>query len=176
MCNGYLRRLYAAEVRAVAGVDFDFVAGVYEQRHTYLGSGFNGGGLKGVGGGIALDAGFGIGDFEHGLYGHFGEEDSFGRRVAYYFNSIAFLHKGRAGNEFLVDRNLLVGFVVHEYIIAAVCIQVLVWTTLYTHVFELFADVEAAFEHTAVNHVLELRAHERVALAGLHMKEFDYEI
>ncbi len=51
-------------------------------------------------------------------------------------------------------------------IIAAVSIQVLVGTTLYTHVFELFADVESTLEHTAVDYVLELGAHESITLAG----------
>ena len=49
-------------VGAVAGVDFNLVADVAEQRNAYFCAGLYCSGLEGVGGGITLDAGFGICD------------------------------------------------------------------------------------------------------------------
>ena len=45
--------LGAAQILAGAGIDGDLVADVDEQGHLHLGTGLHGGGLQGVGGGIA---------------------------------------------------------------------------------------------------------------------------
>lgn len=173
--NGLLG-FYTTDVAAIAGVNLHELAFVDEKGHTDFGAGFQCGGLEGVGGGVAFQAGLGIGDFEHSLDGHFGIEDSFGRSVAYYFHSVAFLHKCSAGNEFLVDGNLLKGFIVHENVIATISIEVLEGTTLYAHIFKFFTDIEAALKHAAVNHVFELGAHESVAFTGLNVEELHAEV
>lgn len=166
----------AAYIGAIACVDLNFVACVDEKRYTDFRTCLKSSGLEGIGCSVALDAGFGVCHFENDLEGHFGVKDSFCRCVADNFYDVAFFHKVGAGNESFVDRNLLECLLVHEDVVATFAVEELIGTMLDAYVFKLFADVEAAFEHTAVNHVLELRAHERVALAGLHMKEFDYEI
>ncbi len=51
-------------VGTVAGVDDYLVADVAEEGHAHLCSGLYGSGLEGVGSGVALDAGFGVGDLK----------------------------------------------------------------------------------------------------------------
>ena len=90
----------ALNVGAVAGVDFHLVADVAEQGHANFGTGFNGCGLESVGGGIALDAGFGVGDFEDHAGGHFASEDSFRSGVNHSFADVAVLEELNAFDAF----------------------------------------------------------------------------
>ena len=167
---------HAADVAAVAGIDFDRVAFIHEQRNTYLGASLYSGGLEGVGGCIAFDTGLGICDLEHSLDRHFSEKNGISRCIAHNLHGVAFFHEVGTGNELLVDGNLLVGLVVHEDIIATVGVKILIWAALHSHVLEFLANVEAAFENSAVNHVLKLCAHESIAFAGLYVEEFHAEI
>ena len=103
---------------------------------------------------------------EHGVGGGVGDD----------FHGVALLHEGGAGDEFFADGDLLEGLVVHEDVGVALGVEVLVGAALYAYVLELLADVEAAFEHSAVDDVLELGAHEGVALAGFYVQELHAEI
>ena len=168
--------LDAADVGAVAGVDLDELSLVDEEGDAHLGAGLYGSGLESVGGCVAFEAGFGVSDLENGFDGHLGEEHGLGRSVGDYLYGVAFLHEGSAGDEFFLDRNLLESLIVHEDVVVAVGIEVLERAALHSHVFELLADVEAAFEYAAVDNVLELGAHKSVAFAGLNVKEFYTEV
>ncbi len=60
-------------------------------------------------------------------------------------------------------------FLVHEDIVITLAVKELVGAAFHTYVFEFLADIEAAFEHTAVYHVFQLGTHESVALARFHV-------
>lgn len=174
-CNCCLA-FYAGDVASVAGVDLDELVLVDEQRHAHCSAGLDCSGLESVCGGVTLDAGLGVGDAEHGLDGHLGIEHCLGGSVGHNLDGVAFLHKGRAGDELLVDRNLLESLVVHEDVVAALAVEELVGTTLYAHVFELFTNVETALEHTAVYNVFQLGTHECVTLSRLHVEKLHAEV
>ena len=53
----------------------------------------HGSGLEGVGGRIAFDAGFGVGDFEHYAGGHLAGEDSLGSGVYHGFADVTFFEE-----------------------------------------------------------------------------------
>ena len=55
------KSVHALHILAGAGIDADLVALVDEQGHADLGAGLDGGGLQGVGGGVALDTRLGLG-------------------------------------------------------------------------------------------------------------------
>jgi len=65
--------------------------------------------------------------------------------------------------------NLLESLLVHEDEVATFLVEILVGAVFYTHVFQFLADVEAAFNHVSVDNVLELCAHERIALSRLYV-------
>ncbi len=64
-------------------------------------------GLEGVGGRIALDAGFGVGDFEHYAGGHLAGEDSLGSGVYHGFADVTFFEELYALDAFAGDCYLL---------------------------------------------------------------------
>ena len=74
---------------------------------------------------------------------------------------------------FPVQFYLLVGFGIHEYVIIAVRIKVLVAAFLETHVLDLFTGPEGVLHHLAVLDVLEFGAHEGRPLAGFYVLEFN---
>lgn len=171
-----LSGFYAAYIAAVAGIDLDSVAGVDEQGYAYGCAGLHSGGLQGVCGGVSLDAGLGVGHLKDGLGGHLGIEHGVGAGVADNLHNVTLLHEVGSCDEFLGDGHLVECLLVHEDVVAAICIEILVGAALHTHVLEFFADVEAALEHAAVDDVLQFCAHEGVALAGLHVEEFYTEV
>ena len=60
-----LSGFYTLQIVTVAGVYAHLVADVAEQGNTDFSAGLHCGGLEGVGGGVALDAGFGVCDFKY---------------------------------------------------------------------------------------------------------------
>lgn len=56
--------LHAADIGAVTGIDRDELSLADEEGHTYLCASLYGGGLEGVGSGIALESGLGVGHTE----------------------------------------------------------------------------------------------------------------
>ncbi len=165
----------ALNISTVAGVDAHLVAGVAEEGHTNFGAGLHGSGLEGVGGGIALDAGFGVGDFEHNAGGHLAGEDSLGSGVYHGFADVTFFEELYALDAFAGDCYLLESLGVHEVVAHVVFVEELVGATLNAHFFYFHARVPGLFEDTAGLYVAELGADESRALAGLHVKEFDDE-
>ena len=71
----FVLRSDALHILAGAGIDADLVALVDEQGDTDLGTGLNGGGLQGVGGGVALDTRLGSGDFQLNKVGDLNAEN-----------------------------------------------------------------------------------------------------
>ena len=69
--------------------------------------------------------------------------------------------------------DLVVGLQVHEDEVVAVGVQVLQVLALDDRQIHLHAGVERALDHGPRLHVAQLRAHERAALAGLHVLELD---
>src|SRR6185437_5250746 len=68
------RLLDALQVGIGACIYFDLVPDVDKEGDIDDGSRFEGGRLRTAGGGIAFDAGIGIGDFKFDKAGHFGSE------------------------------------------------------------------------------------------------------
>ena len=56
--------LYTFQIFARPCIDFDDISLVDEHRHLDFGAGFNGGGLGGVGGGVAFHARLGMGNLQ----------------------------------------------------------------------------------------------------------------
>ena len=75
----------------------------------------------------------------------------------------------------MCDRNLVVCLLIHEDVVVALFVKILVWAALHAYVFKFLTDVEPALKHTSVDNVLQFHAHECVSLSGLHVQEFDDE-
>ena len=71
---------------------------------------------------------------------------------------------------------MVVGLGIHEDVVLAFLVEVLVGTVLNAHVFELHANVETLFKHIAAQHVFQFDTHDSVALARLNVLEVNAEI
>ena len=74
------------------------------------------------------------------------------------------------------DGHLVERLLVHEDVVFSFFIEELVGTAFYTDIFQLFTDVEAAFQYVAVYYVFQFRTHESISLPGFYMQEVDAEI
>ena len=74
------------------------------------------------------------------------------------------------------DRNLLIGFLIHEDVVITLFIEILVGATLYADILKFLTDIEAAFQNTAIDNILKFNTHNGVTFSGFYMQEFDYEI
>jgi len=166
----------AVDVGAVAGVDFDGLAFVDEEGHAHRGARLDGGGLGGVGGGVAFEARLGVGDFQARLDGHFGVEDRVGRCVDDHVDDVAFLHEVDSGDEVFGDGDVVPCLLVEEVVIVALSVGVLEGAALDAYVFDGLADVESFFEDASGDDVFQLRAHDGVSLSGFHVEELDAEV
>ena len=121
---------------------------------------------------VALHARFGVGD---------GELDRGGQLDA---DDLALVHRQHRGVAFLeeVDRvadavgrdlQLVVALVVHEDVVGAFAVEELHLALVDHREHDLLVGPEGAIDHGARAHVLQLRAHERATLAGLHVLELD---
>jgi hypothetical protein len=110
---------------------------------------------------------------EYSLLWHFCIEDSLCVGIAYNFYDIAFLHVFHTAYEVGRNRSLVECLLIHEYIIIALFVEVLVWTALDAYILEALTDVESALENTSVSYVLKLNVHDCVAFARLAMLEVD---
>ena len=68
---------------------------------------------------------------------------------------------------------LVVGLVVHEHVVVALAVEELHLALVDDRLLDLLVGAERAVDHRAGADVLELRAHERAALARLHVLELD---
>ena len=68
---------------------------------------------------------------------------------------------------------LVVGLVVHEHVVVALAVEVLHLALVDDRLLDLLVGAEGAVDHRAGAHVLQLGAHERAALARLHVLELD---
>ena len=168
--------LYAVEVRAVARIHFDDFAFVDEERYTNFNTRFQLSGLCSVGSRVTLEARFRVNNLQLSLHGHFSEENRFRRSVAYYFADVTFLHVVNTGDQVLTDRHLVERFLVHEDVVRAFHVEVLVGATFYTYVFESFANVETLFEYATIYNIFQRGTHDGVTLAGLYMEEVNAEV
>src|SRR6266508_3219037 len=162
--------LRSRDVAALAGIDLDPVAGVYEERHLDDRPGLERRGLRDAGDGVALDAGLGLG------YGQLDRRGKLEPRGAPVHGQD--LHRGRrrdelelAGDAGARKRELLVGLLLHEHDVVARVVEVLRVLHLGVHPLELLACTEGPVDGRAGREVLELRADECAALARLHVLE-----
>src|SRR5665647_2323446 len=162
----------AAEVAAIARVDLHLLAGHDEQRDLDLQAGLDGRRLGAAGRPVTLQAGLGVGDLELDRRGHVDEER----------DALVDGHRDRAVLEEVVlgvahrlfrDDELRVVGVVHEHVAVAVVVQVLHLAAVHGGRVDLGVGVERAVDDLAAQHVLELRAYDRVALARLVVLEPD---
>ena len=166
---------YAFNVGAVLGVDANLVAGVAEKGHANGCAGFNGGGLEGVGSGVALDAGFGVGDFENYALGHFAGQNGFAGCVNHSFANVAVLEELNAFDAFAGHDDFFPGFGVEEVVAEFVFVGVLVGATFNADFFDLDAGVPGFVDYAAGANVFQLGANESGAFAGFNVEEFNDE-
>ena len=138
--------LDAAYVAAVACIDLDKLTLIDEEGNLDSRACLDSSGLECVGCGIALEARLGVCDLEHGLHRHLGVKHSVGGCVRHNLYGVTLLHEGSACHEFLADGNLLECLVIHEDIILAVGVEILVGAALHAYILEFLADVEAALD------------------------------
>ena len=167
---------YATLVAAVARVDLDDLALVDEEGDTNLSASLNLCRLQRVRSCIALQARLCPSHGKPHLDRNVGVEDGLGAGIGDNLNVLAFLHEVDTVDLVFGNGNLLKGLVVHENVVLAFHVEVLVGTTLYTYVFKLLTDVETALKHVAGDNVLQGCAHDGVTLSRLHMQEVDAEI
>ena len=167
--------LYALQVAAVASVHLNEVAFVNEEGHADLNASLKSGRLESVCGCIALDARLRVSNAEVSLDRHFTEEYGLCRSVRNDLDDVALLHEVNTSDEVASDRNLVVCLLVHEDIVFTLLVEILVGAALNAYILKLLADVETTLQHSAVNNVLKLNAHESVALTRLYVEEVDDE-
>lgn len=163
---------HALEISAVAGVDAYFVADVAEEGHADFGAGLNGGGFEGVGGGVALDAGLGVGDFEHYVGGELAGKNGFGSGVYHSFNDVAVLEELYAFDAFAGEHYFFPCLGVEEVVAHIVFVGILVGAAFDTHFVYFDAGVPGFVKDTAGFHVAEFGAYESGAFAWFYVKEF----
>ncbi len=166
---------HALLVRTVAGVDHNLVTDVAEKGNTHLGTCLYCSGLECVGGGVALDTGLGIGDFEGDGGGHLASEDGVRLSVYHGLADVTVLEELYAFNALAGDDYLFPGLGVEEVVAHIVLVGVLVGATLDANLVNLHAGVPCLVEHTAGLDVLEFGTHESRTFAGLYMEEFNDE-
>lgn len=163
------------EIGTVTRVNLDDFAFVDEEWNANLGACFELGGLGCVGCSVAFETGLGVDYFEIGFDGHLGKEDGVGGCVTDYLDDVAFFHVVDSCDECFLNGHVVPGFLVEEVVGFTFGVRELIGPALYADVFELFADVEATFTDKARDNVLELGAHEGIALARLNMEELNTE-
>lgn len=167
--------LHALQIVAVAGIDAHLIADIAEERHADFSAGLHGSGLERVGGGVALDAGFGVGDFKHHVGGKLAGEDRVGSGVNHSLDDIALLEELNAFDAFAGKSHLLERLGVHEVVAHIVFIEILIGTALDADFVDFHAGVPGLVEDTAGFYVAKLCAYESRTLTGLNVKEFHDE-
>lgn len=163
---------HALLVRTVAGVYHNLVTDVAEKGNTHLGTCLYCSGLECVGGGVALDTGLGIGDFEGDGGGHLASEDGVRLSVYHGLADVTVLEELYAFNALAGDDYLFPGLGVEEVVAHIVLVAVLVGATLDAHFIYLYAGVPGLVEYAACLDVLKFCADESRSFAGLYVKEF----
>jgi DNA repair protein RadC len=74
------------------------------------------------------------------------------------------------------NRNLVECFLIHKNIVCTFHIQILVWTTFHTYIFQFFTDVETTFQNVTINHIFQFSTHECVTFSRFYMQEVNTEI
>ncbi len=163
---------HTLEVCAVAGVYAHLVADVAEEGNADFGAGLNCGGFEGVGGGVALDARFGVGDLEHYVGGELAGEDGVGGGVNHCLYDITVLEELYAFDAFAGEHYLFPCFGVEEVIAHVILVGVLVGAALDAHFVYFHTGVPGFVKDTAGFHVAEFGAHESGAFTGFYVEEF----
>ena len=165
-----LSLLGPADVLAGTGVDTDLITDVDEQGHLHLSAGLHGGGLEGVGGGVAGQTGLGLGDLQIHEVGALQAKDA--ALIAQH------LADGVLGDEaegiaqnILVQGDHVIGLLIHEVVQVAVVVAVSHVLALHEGLLELSSRVEGSLGDGAGHHVLHLGADKGSALAGLDVLE-----
>jgi len=140
--------------------------------YLHHGSRLEGGGLRDVGGGVALLARLALGD--DGL-DEVRQLDVEGLAPPEEHVDVEVLRQELPGLADLLrrERGLFVGLRVHEDELIAVPVEVLQLVVFDVRFLDPLAGAETAVEDTTVLEVLQLRAHEGPPLAGLHVLEVD---
>ena len=131
------------------------------------------GGLRRAGGRVALDARVGLRD--HRLdEGRQLDVDRLAAPEDHVDVQVLLQVGARVAHLLGRERDLLVALRVHEHELIAVLVDVLHLALLDVGLVERLAGAEGAVEHATGAQVLQLGAHERAALAGLHVLEVDH--
>src|SRR3954453_7807477 len=162
----------AAEVAAVAGVDLDLLAGGDEQRHVDRMTGLQRRRLGATGRAVPLQAGLGV---LHGQLHGGGELDVEDPPLVRGHDRVLVLEQEGLGvaHDLRRDLELLEGRGVHEDVRRAVVVEVLHRPLVDVGDLDLHVRVERLVHRLPGLDVLQLRAHDRTALAGLVVLEPD---
>jgi len=165
--------LRALFVGALGSVDDDALAVFDEEGNANFGAALNRGRLKGVGGGVAAHSGLGVGYLERDGGRKLHTQGAVLVGVEHHHALHAVLKELRGVDHLLGHGDLLVGVHVHKVVSVGVVVEVLVGAELNFDVVQLGSAGEGVLKDAAVVEVAHLGPHERGALAGLHVKEFD---
>ena len=166
----------ALAVATIAGIYTDSLAFVYEERHADLSTCLESSRFEGVGSSIALETWLGVRDNQLHLGWQLSEEDSVGRSIRYNVANKTLFEEVNASDKVVTDRYLLKSLLVHEDVILALFVEVLVWTALYANILQFLADIEATLQYTTINYIFEFYTHNGVTLSWLNVQEVNYKI
>ena len=149
----FFQNLYSGQIFTGSGVDLDDIAFVYEQRYINLCAGLNGSRLICASSGIALEARLGLSNCQlyeqrglHCEYAAVMRTDLADFILFYELQSIA--------DCILIQRDLVIGFHIHESIQIAVVVQVLHISSLDTGSRTFLSRTESLLNNTAALNIL----------------------
>lgn len=166
--GNYARSIYSPGT----GIHPNHLPFVDKQGHPDFRPGLQGGGLGGVGGGVALEARIGGGHLQfHEVRGFHAEDLAL---IGHDLADHVLLDKAEVvRQDILADGQQLIGLAVHEIIQIAVVVGVFHILSLNESGGIFIVGVEGFFHHRTGDYVADFGAHESGALARLDVLEFD---
>ena len=176
MCQKQLKSgFHALNVCTVASVDLNLVADIDEEGNAHLSTSLDSSGFEGVGGSVALDSGFGVGDFKDNACGHLASKDGVGSSVYHSFADVTFLEELDTFDAFAGENDFFPCLGVEEMVAHIIFIRVLVGTTLNAHFINFHAGVPGFVNYATGLDVLKLGADKSGTFTGLNVEKLDDE-
>ena len=162
----------SGKILTAPGVDLDLVADVAEKRYADLRAGLHDRGLGSACGGIALEAGFGLGNLKLHEHRRFNRK----RDVIIGIDLdhiVLFDELHVVTNNILAERNLVKCLCIHERIELAILIQILIFLAVDPGLREFLCRPEGCLSHTAIDNIFQLGSDERCAFTRFNMLELN---
>lgn len=165
--------LHAFYVLFGARIDLNAVAGINKEGHAHFYAAIERSRFERVGGGIAFEAGLGIGDFSFNVGGQFNREHHIIIGIEHdEAHHTIFEEIGRIDEVFL-HRDLLVCFIVHEVVPLIIAVEVLVFARFNTYGVDFGARVERVVNDLTGIDTFEFGADKCSAFAWFYVKKFN---